>query len=306
MDKEVLISVQEELEGDRLDAYLADQVEELSRTLVKSLIASGRVKVGGKARKASYRIKAGDEIQIQIPASQEVEIVPQNLPLEILYQDSDLLVINKQKGMVVHPAHGNWDGTLVNALLFHIHDLSGINGELRPGIVHRLDKDTSGVMVVAKNDKTHRALAEQIKDHTINREYTALVHGQISENLGTIDAPIGRSKTDRKKMAVVADGRQSISQYQVVERFKNYTLVKVKLLTGRTHQIRVHFSYIKHPVAGDPLYGTMKKHLGLDSQALHAQLLGFIHPGKQEYVEFQSPLPEYFQNVLSELRKSGL
>jgi len=304
MDREVLVCVEEELEGERLDAYLAEQVEELSRTLIKNLIASGKVEVGGRPRKASYHVKAGDEIKINVPDIQSVEITPQDLPLEILYQDSDLLVINKPKGMVVHPAHGNWCGTLVNALLYHVHDLSGINGELRPGIVHRLDKDTSGVMVVAKNDRTHRELAAQIKDHTINREYTALVHGKIVENLGTIDAPIGRSKTDRKKMAVVADGRPSVSQYQVLERFSRYTLVKVKLLTGRTHQIRVHFSYIKHPVAGDPLYGTIKKHLGLESQALHAHLLGFIHPGRKVYMEFLSPLPEYFQNILSELRKS--
>jgi 23S rRNA pseudouridine1911/1915/1917 synthase len=191
---------------------------------------------------------------------------------------------------------------MVNALLYHIKDLSGINGQIRPGIVHRLDKDTSGVMVVAKNDVAHRSLAAQIKDHSIKREYIALVHGTIKENLGTIDAPIGRSKNDRKKMAVIADGRPAVSKYQVLERYHNYSLVKVELLTGRTHQIRVHFAYIKHPVVGDPLYGSGKKHFNLDSQALHAHLLGFNHPRTGKYLEFTSPLPEYFQEILTSLR----
>jgi 23S rRNA pseudouridine1911/1915/1917 synthase len=203
--------------------------------------------------------------------------------------------------MVVHPSPGHQDGTLVNALLYHIKDLSGINGDLRPGIVHRLDKDTSGVMVVAKNDAAHRSLAAQIKDHTINREYVALVHGVIKENLGTIDAPIGRSKLDRKKMAVVGNGRVAISNYQVLQRYRNYSLVKVKLLTGRTHQIRVHFAYIKHPVVGDPLYSSAKPHFNLDSQALHARLLGFVHPSSGQYMEFSSELPEYFQAIIREL-----
>jgi 23S rRNA pseudouridine1911/1915/1917 synthase len=203
--------------------------------------------------------------------------------------------------MVVHPSPGHRDGTLVNALLYHIKDLSGINGDLRPGIVHRLDKDTSGVMVVAKNDAAHRSLAAQIKDHTINREYVALVHGVIKENLGTIDAPIGRSKLDRKKMAVVGNGRVAISNYQVLQRYRNYSLVKVKLLTGRTHQIRVHFAYIKHPVVGDPLYSSAKPHFNLDSQALHARLLGFVHPSSGMYMEFSSELPEYFQAIIREL-----
>ncbi|MEN6391732.1 MAG: RluA family pseudouridine synthase [Syntrophomonas sp.] len=305
MDRTACFWVDEELEGERLDAYLADQVEELSRSLLKSLISEGMVTVNGQTKKASYRVRGGEEIKVIIPAAQEVPILPQNLPLEIIYQDKDLAVINKAKGMVVHPAHGNWDGTLVNALLYHIKDLSGINGELRPGIVHRLDKDTSGVMVVAKNDAAHRELAEQIRTHTINREYIALVHGGFTENLGTIEAPIGRSKYDRKKMAVVAEGRPSTSEYKVLERFSQYTLLQIKLLTGRTHQIRVHFSYIQHPVAGDPLYGPLKKHLGLDSQALHAHLLGFNHPGSGEYMEFRSPLPDYFQEVLNRLRQQA-
>jgi 23S rRNA pseudouridine1911/1915/1917 synthase len=297
-----LIIVEEEMDGERLDAFLAEQVEQLSRSAVKNLINEGQVLVNGAKQKASYHVREGDEISIEIPEPQVLEVKPRDIPLEIIYQDEDLAVINKPKGLVVHPAHGNWDYTMVNALLYHIKDLSGINGQIRPGIVHRLDKDTSGVMVVAKNDVAHRSLAAQIKEHSIKREYIALVHGTIKENLGTIDAPIGRSKVDRKKMAVIADGRPAVSKYQVLERYHNYSLVKVELLTGRTHQIRVHFAYIKHPVVGDPLYGSGKKHFNLDSQALHAHLLGFNHPRTGKYLEFTSPLPEYFQEILTSLR----
>ncbi len=293
-----LIIVAEEMDGERLDAFVADQMEQLSRSVVKGLINEGKILVDQERQKASYRVREGDEISVEIPKPQVLDLQPRNIPLEIIYQDEDLAVINKPKGLVVHPAHGNWDYTMVNALLYHIKDLSGINGQIRPGIVHRLDKDTSGVMVVAKNDVAHRSLAAQIKEHSIKREYIALVHGTIKENLGTIDAPIGRSKNDRKKMAVVADGRPAVSKYQVLERYHNYSLVKVELLTGRTHQIRVHFAYIKHPVVGDPLYGSGKKHFNLDSQALHAHLLGFVHPRTGNYLEFTSPLPEYFQEIL--------
>ena len=302
MSQTELIIVEEEMDGERLDAFLAEQVEQLSRSAVKNLINEGQVLVNGAKQKASYHVREGDEISIEIPEPQVLELKPRDIPLEIIYQDEDLAVINKPKGLVVHPAHGNWDYTMVNALLYHIKDLSGINGQIRPGIVHRLDKDTSGVMVVAKNDVAHRSLAAQIKDHSIKREYIALVHGTIKENLGTIDAPIGRSKNDRKKMAVIADGRPAVSKYQVLERYHNYSLVKVELLTGRTHQIRVHFAYIKHPVVGDPLYGSGKKHFNLDSQALHAHLLGFNHPRTGKYLEFTSPLPEYFQEILTSLR----
>jgi 23S rRNA pseudouridine1911/1915/1917 synthase len=302
MARSEFLIVDEEMQGERLDSLIADHFDYLSRSLVKSLIAEKKILVGDKACKASYRVKEGEEISIEVPAPHKVEIKAQNIPLEIEYEDEDLAVINKSKGMVVHPAHGNWDNTLVNALMYHIKDLSGINGELRPGIVHRLDKDTSGLMLVAKNDRAHRCLAQQIKEHSINREYLALVHGIISENLGTIDLPIGRSRSDRKKMAVIADGRPALSQYQVVERYNNYCLLRVKLLTGRTHQIRVHFAYIKHPVVGDPLYGPGKKHFGLDSQALHAFLLGFKHPATDEYVEFKTPLPEYMEDILADLR----
>jgi len=304
MKKTEVLLVGEEMEGERLDAFITVNIEQLSRSMVKNLIGENKVLVNGEARRASYRVKEGEEVIVEVPEVKEVNIRPEKIPLEIIYQDKDLAVVNKPKGLVVHPAHGNWSGTLVNALLYHIKDLSGINGELRPGIVHRLDKDTSGVMVVAKNDAAHRRLAEQIKDHTINREYIALVHGIIKEGLGTIEAPVGRSKADRKKMAVTAGGKPAVSEYRVMERFDNYTLVKVRLLTGRTHQIRVHFSYIGHPVAGDPLYGPAKKHLGLHSQALHAYLLGFQHPSTGEYMEFTSPLPDYFAGILLKLKNS--
>ncbi len=295
------IIVEENMEGERLDSFVAEQISGLSRTMAKNLIKEGLILVDGLVYKSSYRLSEGQEISVEIPAPERVEITAQDLPLEIIYQDGDLAVINKAKGMVVHPSPGHYDQTMVNALMFHIKDLSGINGDLRPGIVHRLDKDTSGVMVVAKNDASHRSLAMQIKDHSINREYIALVHGLIKENLGTIDAPIGRSKVDRKKMAVVGNGRPAVSNYQVLQRFDNYTLVKVKLLTGRTHQIRVHFAYIKHSVVGDPLYSSAKKRFNLDSQALHAQRLGFNHPRTGEYLEFTSELPEYFQKIIAGL-----
>lgn len=296
--------VEEEMEGERLDSFVSESMEDLSRSLVQSLIKDGKVLVAGQHAKASYRIKAGDEIRVEIPQIQAITLEAQNIDLPIIYQDEDLVVVDKPKGMVVHPAHGNWDGTMVNALLYHIKDLSGINGEIRPGIVHRLDKDTSGVMVAAKNDMAHRSLAEQIRVHSIDREYIALVHGLIKENLGRIDAPIGRSKQDRKKMAVIKEGREAITDYEVLQRFTDYTLVKVKLLTGRTHQIRVHFTYIQHSVVGDPLYGSNRKHFKLDSQALHAQRLGFIHPRSGEYMEFTSPTPDYLQNIISELGRS--
>lgn len=297
--------VMEEMEGERLDVFVAENLEGVSRSSVQSLIKAGKITLNGQLVKASYNIRPGDVVVIDMPQPQPVEIIAQDIPLPIIYQDQDLAVVDKPKGMVVHPAHGNWDNTMVNALLFHLHDLSGINGDLRPGIVHRLDKDTSGVMVVAKNDLAHRSLAEQIKVHSIKREYIALVHGVIRENLGTIDAPIGRSPLDRKKMAVVKDGRPALSHYEVMQRFNNYCLVKVTLMTGRTHQIRVHFAYIKHPVVGDPLYGSAKKHFDLESQALHAHKLGFIHPRTGSYMEFTSPLPPYFQAILERLAQTG-
>lgn len=300
-----ILWVLEDGEGERLDVFVTENVEGVSRSMVQNLIKRSQVKVNDQPAKASYCLREGDRVSVEFPQPQPVEIAAQDIPLPIIYQDRDVVVVDKPKGMVVHPAHGNWENTMVNALLFHIPDLSGINGELRPGIVHRLDKDTSGVMVVAKNDFAHRSLAEQIRVHSIKREYIALVHGVIKENLGTIDAPVGRSPLDRKKMAVVKNGRSAVSHYEVLQRFHNYSLVKVALMTGRTHQIRVHFAYIKHPVVGDLVYGSAKKHFNLDSQALHARLLGFKHPRSGEYMEFTSPLPLYFQAILTELARGG-
>lgn len=295
------LEVGDENHGKRLDQYVSQEVEQLSRVLAADLIKNGQIRIEGRKVKASHRVKKGDLISVHIPPPQEVELTPQDIPLTVVYEDQDLVIIDKPQGMVVHPAHGNWDQTLVNALLFQVQDLSGINGELRPGIVHRLDKDTSGLLVVAKNDRSHRHLAEQIKTHSFTREYTALVHGQVRENQGIIEAPIGRDPRDRKKMAVVAGGRPSITGYQVLERFANYTLVRCRLETGRTHQIRVHMSYLGYPVVGDPLYGPRKNQWGLNKQLLHASLLTIEHPATGEVMTFQSPLPEYFDIILKEL-----
>ncbi|MGI6550314.1 MAG: RluA family pseudouridine synthase [Syntrophomonadales bacterium] len=293
--------VGQEHDGKRLDQFVSQEVERLSRVLAADLIKNGEIRVEGRRVKASYRIKEGELVSVHIPPPQEVQLVPQDIPLQVVYEDSDLVIIDKPQGMVVHPAHGNWDQTLVNALLFQVRDLSGINGELRPGIVHRLDKDTSGLMVVAKNDHSHRHLAEQIKAHSFTREYMALVHGQVRENQGRIEAPIGRDPRDRKKMAVVAGGRPSITNYRVIERFVDYTLVRCRLETGRTHQIRVHMAFLGHPVVGDPLYGPRKNAWKLDKQVLHASLLTITHPTTGEIMTFESPLPEYFNDIVQEL-----
>lgn len=287
--------------GERVDTFLASCFSDLSRTYIQELAANNHLLVNGQARRASYRLKDGDDIELTIPDPEATEISGENIPLDVIYEDHDILVINKPQGMVVHPAHGHWQGTLVNALLGTVDDLSGINGELRPGIVHRIDKDTSGLLVVAKNDIAHRKLAELIKDHDFTREYIALVHGRVSANIGTIDAPIGRDPRERKKMAVVRGGRPAISHYQVEERYQDYTLLRVSLETGRTHQIRAHLAYIKHPVVGDPIYGPKKAHFGLSGQALHASHLGFVHPIKNERMEFNVPLPEWFEKVLVKL-----
>lgn len=300
------IKVAEGQDGTRLDILVSGAVDILSRTQVADLIKSGGIKVDGRKTKASYRLKENEVVSIEIPDPQAVEIVAQDIPLPIVYQDSDIAVIDKPRGMVVHPAHGNWDSTMVNALLYQVQDLSGINGEIRPGIVHRLDKDTSGLLVVAKNDQAHRHLAEQIKEHSFTREYTALVHGQVQENLGRVEAPIDRDPKDRKKMAVVAGGRASITNYEVVRRFKSYTLLKCRLETGRTHQIRVHMSYIGHPVVGDPLYGPRKNIFNVRGQILHANLLEIEHPATRERMSFMSPLPAYFVEVLKEIAQRQL
>ncbi|SHJ59093.1 23S rRNA pseudouridine1911/1915/1917 synthase [Clostridium amylolyticum] len=297
-------TVQLEYSGERIDKYLASMLQDSSRSFIQNLINKDLVRVNSKKVKSNYKLKASDEVEISIPEPEKLQVVPQDIPIKILYEDSDVVVVDKPQGMVVHPAAGNKDETLVNALLFHCHDLSGINGVMRPGIVHRIDKDTSGVLVIAKNDKSHNILAEQFKNHTMNREYLALVEGRLKNEMGTIDANLGRNPKDRLKYAVVKDGKRAVTHYKVMECFSGYTLVLCKLETGRTHQIRVHMASIGHPLVGDPLYGFKKQNFKTKGQLLHARLLGFIHPTKNEYMEFTSPLPEDFTAVLNKLRQS--
>ncbi|MFZ5639634.1 MAG: RluA family pseudouridine synthase [Bacillota bacterium] len=289
--------------GMRLDVFLAAELPELTRSYIQKLVDDGHITVNGRGGKASYKVQPGDEIVVEVPEPEGLELTPENIPLEIIYEDSDVIVVNKPQGMVVHPAAGNYTGTLVNALLAHCNDLSGINGVMRPGIVHRLDKDTSGVIMAAKNDEAHLSLAGQIKDRTVVRKYMALVHGNITEPAGVVDAPIGRDPRERKRMAVVtANSKPAVTRYRVLERFNGYTLVECRLETGRTHQIRVHMAYIGHPVVGDPVYGPRKSPFALQGQALHAAVLGFHHPRTGEYLEFSAPLPEYMNELIKELK----
>ncbi|WP_134684550.1 RluA family pseudouridine synthase [Brevibacillus migulae] len=288
--------------GERIDKFITLQGEEWSRSQIQAWIKEGRVSVGGETVKSNYKVSRDDEVTLRVPPPRELAIQPENIPLDILYEDADVVVVNKPRGLVVHPAPGHYTGTLVNALLHHCKDLSGINGVLRPGIVHRIDKDTSGLLVVAKNDRAHVGLAEQLKEHTVNRKYVAIVHGVIPHEMGTIDAPIGRDPKNRQQMAVVFENsKPAVTHFVVLERFKDYTLVECKLETGRTHQIRVHMKYIEHPLAGDPKYGP-KKTLEIDGQALHAKTLGFTHPRTGEYLEFDAPLPQEMVSVLEWLR----
>lgn len=292
--------------GARLDAWLAAcEGLGVSRSHLANLIKGGEVLVNGKRCKAGQKLKANDAITVMLPAPKEVDIKAQDLPLDIVYEDEDVLIVNKQKGMVVHPAAGHEDGTLVNAVMYHCQGrLSSINGELRPGIVHRIDRDTTGLLVVCKNDQAHNALAEQLKAHSITRIYVALVHGNVRADEGTVDAPIGRSRTDRKKQAIDwAGGRHAVTHYKVLERFGDYTLIACRLETGRTHQIRVHMSSIGHPLLGDAVYGPKKCPFQLEGQCLHAKTLGFIHPRTGAYVEFDSAYPAYFQALIEKLRK---
>lgn len=297
--------------GTRLDAYLAVQMEARSelgvtRSHLQKLISGGAVQVNGRQVKSSYKVAPGDSIIIRIPPPEPVRLEPQDLPLEIVFEDSDVIVINKPRGMVVHPAAGHGSGTLVNALLHHCSDLSGINDVLRPGIVHRLDKDTTGVMMAAKNDFAHAELAAQIKDRRARREYLALVRGRPSADSGLIDAPIGRHPADRKRMAVnIARGRPAVTHFRVLERFSEYSLLRCRLETGRTHQVRVHLASIGFPVAGDPVYGPRRNPLGLEAQALHAVFLGFFHPRTRVWMEFEAPLPQDFERALEMLRNSA-
>lgn len=291
----------EEQKSIRIDKYLTKHLEDFSRSKVQQLISEGLVFVNDERIKANYKVENGDVITVTIPEPEEIDIKSENIPLEILYEDEDIVVINKPQGMVVHPGAGNPDGTLVNALLYHIDDLSGINGEIRPGIVHRLDKDTSGVLVVAKNDTAHVHLSEQLQNRTVKRTYWAIVHGQIPHEHGTIDAPIGRDPHDRQKFTVIKDGKEAITHFKVLEHFNHYTWVEVSLETGRTHQIRVHFNYINHPVAGDTTYGPRKTLKG-KGQFLHARALEFIHPRTKETMYFEAELPEIFEKNLEILR----
>lgn len=300
------IEIDEEKQGTRLDAVLAFCIEDVSRSFVQKLIESGNVSVDGtvvtgKSAKKE-KVKAGQKITIVIPEPEILEVVPQDIPLDIVYEDDDVLVVNKPRGMVVHPAPGNTDGTLVNAILYHCEGrLSGINGVIRPGIVHRIDKDTSGLLVVAKNDMAHASLAAQLEVHSITRKYHAIVYNNFKEDTGTVDAPIGRDPANRLRNAVVPDGRRAVTHYRVLERFGRFTYIEAQLETGRTHQIRVHMAYIKHPLLGDFLYGPQKNNLGAEGQILHAKVLGFNHPRTGEYMEFDSPLPEEFTKVLEKL-----
>ncbi|WP_129596367.1 RluA family pseudouridine synthase [Anaerophilus nitritogenes] len=287
-------------EEKRIDLYLSEELTHFSRSFIQKLIEKDKVKVNGKLIEAKkYKVKEDDVIEVEIPKPEKLNIQAENIPVEIIYEDDDLLVVNKPQGMVVHPAPGNFNGTLVNALLYHCKNLSSINGVIRPGIVHRIDKDTSGLLMVAKKDHVHRHLAEQLKEHTIKRVYTALVHGNIKEEEGTIHAPIGRHPQDRLKMAVVQrNGKDAITHFKVLKRLKDYTWIEARLETGRTHQIRVHMAYIKYPLVGDPVYSPKKEKFHLNGQMLHAKILGFIHPTKERFMEFEAPLPHHFTRIL--------
>ncbi len=298
------MKLQCESEGVRLDAFLARQDLGLTRSAVQRLLEEGGILVNGAAARKNYKTRAGDTILIELPEPEPMEILPENIPLDICYEDSDVVVVNKPKGMVVHPAPGHWSGTLVNALLYHCRDsLSGVGGVLRPGIVHRIDKDTSGLLIVAKNDAAHQALAAQLKDHSLCRTYEAVAVGGVREDSGVIDAPIGRHPTDRKRMAVTErNSRPAVTHFEVLRRYPGYTHLRLRLETGRTHQIRVHLAWKNHPVLGDTVYGRGKE-LGLDSQCLHARSLTFRHPGTGERMTVSCDLPEYFQTVLAKLDK---
>lgn len=294
--------------GKRIDVFLSEKIESMTRNAAQIALNSGNVTCNGKCLKKNYKIGGAETVVVTLPETKQIDLVPQNLPIDIVFEDEDIIVVNKARGMVVHPAVGNWDGTLVNALMFHCGDrLSGINGEIRPGIVHRIDKDTSGLLVVAKNDIAHQSLAAQIQAHEVIREYEAIVCGVVKEEKGIINKPIGRHKTDRKRMAVVADGREAITHYAVLERFSGYSYMQFHLETGRTHQIRVHMAAIGHPIIGDPIYGHKKdKYSNLSGQCLHARKLTLKHPRTGKVMEFYASRPQYFDDVLQKLQKTML
>lgn len=307
MIKEIIVEQSEE--KNRLDSYIASKDLELSRSMIKKLLEDGKITVNGEITKASYKVQLNDKIEIDIEKPKEVKLEAQEIPLDVIYEDNDILVVNKQKGLVVHPGNGNLDGTLANAVMAHCKDsLSGIGGELRPGIVHRLDKDTSGLLIIAKNDKAHIKMSEQIKDRKVKKTYIALVRGIISENEATINMPIGRSTKDRKKMAVTKNGKEAITHFKVLNRFTtnkaSYTLLEVKIDTGRTHQIRVHMAEIGHPVIGDTVYSNGKNEFGVVGQCLHAKKLEFTHPITEKEMNLEAPLPQYFEKIIEELEKN--
>ena len=297
-------NINSEEEGQRIDKYLSTMIEGKSRSFVQGLIDEKKVKANGKVIKSNYKLKKGDFIEVEVPEPVELNVSAEEMNLDIVYEDEDVLVVNKEKGIVVHPAPGNYTGTLVNGILHHCSDLSGINGVIRPGIVHRIDKDTSGILVIAKNDEAHNDLAAQFKEHSIKREYYALVEGKFSKVEGTVDKPISRDKKERIKMAINSDGKRAVTHYEVLEQYdKGVSLVKCTLETGRTHQIRVHMASIGHPLVGDLVYGYKRQKFNIEGQALHAKTLGFIHPRTKEYMEFTSELPNYFKELLEKLRK---
>ena len=302
MDESLIVIEEPSDAGIRIDKFLASAIPDKSRSHYQKAIDNGLVLVNGKTVKSKYQTRLGDEIVISIEPVKEIDILPEDIPIDILYEDNDVIVVNKPKGMVVHPAPGHYSGTLVNALMFHCKDsLSGINGEIRPGIVHRIDMNTTGSLLVCKNDKAHNDIAAQIKIHSVNRIYKGIVIGNFKEEEGTVDAPIGRNPKDRKKMAVVPNGREAVTHFTVLEQFKGYSYVQFKLETGRTHQIRVHMAHIGHPLLGDDVYGKPVKNL--EGQTLHAQTLGFKQPTTGEYVEVIAPLPSYFEELLNKYRK---
>lgn len=300
----ILLRASEESKNQRLDAFLASSLDGLTRSQATRLIESGEVAVNGRAVSKSYKLAGGEDIAVTLPEPEPVEAVPQDIPLDVVYEDADVIVINKPSGMVVHPAPGHPDGTLVNALLYHCAGtLSGVGGALRPGIVHRIDRDTSGLIIAAKNDAAHQYLSAQLADHTLARTYECIVVGALREDRGTVDAPIARHPTDRKRMAVVAGGREAVTHWEVIARYPGYTHVRCRLETGRTHQIRVHMAYIGHPILGDTVYGAKKEVPGLTGQCLHAVGLRFLHPRTHEVVELSCPLPEEFTRMLQKIRK---
>lgn len=300
----ILLRASEESKNQRLDAFLASSLDGLTRSQATRLIESGEVAVNGRAVSKSYKLAGGEDIAVTLPEPEPVEAVPQDIPLDVVYEDADVIVVNKPSGMVVHPAPGHPDGTLVNALLYHCAGtLSGIGGALRPGIVHRIDRDTSGLIIAAKNDAAHQYLSAQLADHTLARTYECIVVGKLREDRGTVDAPIARHPTDRKRMAVVAGGREAVTHWEVIARYPGYTHVRCQLETGRTHQIRVHMAYIGHPILGDTVYGAKKEVPGLTGQCLHAVGLRFLHPRTHEVVELSCPLPEEFTRMLQKIRK---